>query len=84
MKLLLSILTILLLTLSVHAQYNDSLKTFQKLTKQFQKHSDFVFISSGAFGRGMPDYNPNSPGADGSYLMTQMVQVDSFFIPILQ
>lgn len=80
MKLLLSTISIFVLTLCVNAQYKDSLKTFRKLTKSFQKYSDFVFVPSGAFNTGMADYNPPSPGAGGNYLMSRGVQVDSFFM----
>lgn len=80
MKLLLSIALMLLLTTSAQAQYKDSLKTFRKCVKSFQKHSDFVFIPSGGYMRGTNDSDLPTPDMNGNYFRNYTVSIDSFFM----
>ncbi len=76
MKLLLSLISSLLLALSTQAQHKDSLKTFRKLTKKYQKQSDYVFIPSGSYSRGVSD--SDLPYVD--YFRSSVFQLDSFFM----
>jgi len=62
------------------AQYKDSLKTFQKLTKSVEKKTDFVFIPSGSFTRGSNDSDMPTPDLNGYYFRNHVVSVDSFFM----
>lgn len=76
MKHILLLFSISCAILTCSAQYKDSLKTFQKRTKTYQKHSDFVFIPSGSFTRGTNDGDIQYVGQPRSYT----VSVDSFFM----
>lgn len=62
------------------AQYKDSLKTFRKLTKSYQKTSDYVFIPSGAYQRGDNGEDVPRRGVSGYYLRAHTVSIDSFFM----
>ena len=76
MKLILLLFSISVGIFTCSAQYKDSLKTFQKLTKSYQKSSDFVFIPPGSFTRGANDSDIPYVGQPRSYT----VSVDSFFM----
>jgi len=78
MKLILLAFSVISFAFTTSAQYKDSLKVYRKLTKSYQKSSDFVFIPSEVYSRGVSDYNPTVPGS--VYLRSLSVKVDSFFI----
>lgn len=76
------LLTIALLSMTFlsSAQYKDSIKTFLKLKKSFEKTTDFVFIPPGSFVRGSNDSDIPTPDLNGYYFRSHRVSVDSFFM----
>ena len=72
------VLGVIAFTFSASAQYKDSLKTFRKHTKTYQKSSDYVFIPSGSYTRGTND--SDLPYANGAYFRNHTMHVDSFFM----
>lgn len=72
--------SILFASLTSLAQYKDSLKTFRKLTKTYQKSSDFAFIPSGSYQRVENDQNYMQKDVVGFYVRAHSVSIDSFFM----
>lgn len=80
MKLLLFILTISCFAFLSTAQYKDSLKTFRKCVKKYQKSSDYRLIPSGSYVRGTNDSDLPTPQMNGYYFRSHTISVDSFFM----
>lgn len=80
MKHILLLLCLFTFVFTTSAQYKDSLKTFRKLTKSFQKSSDFVFIPAGSYIRGSNDSDIPTPAVNGNYLRSSVMTVNSFFM----
>lgn len=80
MKHILLLFGLFAFALTTSAQYKDSLKTFRKLTKTFQKSSDFVFIPFGSYVRGSNDSDMPVPDMNGDYFQSRTVSINSFFM----